>query len=182
MVYIMYERLKGEGSFYHPYFDMVDSPLPTCFWPEELLERSDLHEFRLCLRDAKANCEEEWLKIESFLAANPEHFDPDKATKELYLWALGFVQSRAFGWGLPCTMLAPMADCLNHNNATYINPDLLEPNLHKAGTKSYLYKHNFDKEMKKHYSEDDLYDKSTSRLRYNCKKLFAEDDEEYQVP
>jgi len=74
-------------------------------------------------------------------------------------------------------MLVPLADCLNHNNATYINPDLLEPNLHKARSKNYLYKHNFDKEVKKHYSEDDLYDKSNSRLRINCSKLFSEDEQ-----
>ena len=72
-------------------------------------------------------------------------------------------------------MLAPLADCLNHNNASFINPDLLEPNLHKSLDKVYLYKHNFDKTSKKHFAEDDLYDKSNSRLRIHCRKLFAED-------
>ena len=80
------------------------------------------------------------------------------------MWALSFVQSRAFGWGLPCTMLVPLADCLNHNNDTFISPDLLEPNLHKLMSKGYLHKHNFDKVVKKHFKEDDLYDKSFSRL------------------
>ena len=63
MVFIIYERLKGDESFYHPYFDMVDSPVPTCFWPDELIERSDLHEFKLCLKDSRINCDEEWSKM-----------------------------------------------------------------------------------------------------------------------
>ena len=92
------------------------------------------------------------------------------------MWALSFVQSRAFGWGLPCTMLVPLADCLNHNNDTYIAPDLLEPALHKSMKKGYLFKHNFDKAVKKHYKEDDLYDKTYSRLRINCSKMFSEDE------
>ena len=91
------------------------------------------------------------------------------------MWALSFVQSRAFGWGLPCTMLVPFGDCLNHSNDTFIGPDLVEPNLHRAMDKVYLYKHNFDKANKKHYSEDDLFDKSGSRKQINCAKLFAED-------
>ena len=42
IVYLVYERLKGEESFYHPYFEMVDAPEPTCYWPEDTLARSDL--------------------------------------------------------------------------------------------------------------------------------------------
>ena len=155
---------------------MVDSPIPTCFWSDELIDKSDLKEFRYVVREARKDCDSEWEKLQSFLAQYPEHFDPTQVTKELYMWALGFVTSRAFGWGLPSTMLVPLADCLNHNNDTYINPDIVEPNLHKAMDKNYLYKHNFDKEVKKNYSEDDLYDKSYSRLRINCSKMYTEDE------
>ena len=38
MIYVMYEKMKGGDSFYHPYFDMVDPPLPTIYWPAEVLE------------------------------------------------------------------------------------------------------------------------------------------------
>ena len=37
IVYLIYERLKGEESFYAPYFNMVDSPLPTCYWSPDVL-------------------------------------------------------------------------------------------------------------------------------------------------
>ena len=43
IVFIMYEKLKGEDSFYHPYFAIVDDDMiPTCYWPETVLERSDI--------------------------------------------------------------------------------------------------------------------------------------------
>ena len=73
-------------------------------------------------------------------------------------------------------MLVPLADCLNHNNDTYISPDLFEKNLHSSMSKGYLYKHNFDKAVKKHYKEEDLYDMTHSRLRINCSKLWREDE------
>lgn len=145
MVYLIYERLQGEDSFYFPYLDVVESPTPTCFWPTELLERSDHKEFRYGMIEARKKCDVEWAKMDKHIARYPQLFPPEKVSKDLYMWALGFVQSRAFGWGLPCTMLVPLADCLNHSNASYVGPDLLEPNLHKAMDKTYLYRHNFDK-------------------------------------
>ena len=46
LVYMIYERLKGEESFYDPYFSVVDSPVPTCYWPDDVIERSDLQSFK----------------------------------------------------------------------------------------------------------------------------------------
>jgi len=57
MVYIIYEWLKGEESFYHPFFEMVDSPLPTSYWSEDLLDRSDLQEFKSGLKDSLVKCD-----------------------------------------------------------------------------------------------------------------------------
>ena len=42
MVYVIYERLRGQESFYKPYFDTVELLTPTCFWSDELLQASDL--------------------------------------------------------------------------------------------------------------------------------------------
>lgn len=176
MVYLMYERLQNEQSFYKPYLDMVDSPIPTCYWDDQVLELSDLKEFKLTLKEARRKCDIEWVKIKTLTDQFPSLFKSEEVTKELYLWALGFVQSRAFGWGMPCMMLVPMADCLNHCNDTYISADLVAPDLHKAMNQTYLYKHNFDKAVRKQYTEDDIYDKSSSRLQINCAKLFSEDE------
>ena len=42
MIFLMYERLKGDQSFYKPYLDMVDSPIPTCYWDDQVIDQSDL--------------------------------------------------------------------------------------------------------------------------------------------
>jgi len=36
--------------------------------------------------------------------------------KANYIWAFSGVVTRCFGWGLPCTMMAPFADTINHHN------------------------------------------------------------------
>jgi len=59
------------------------------------------------------------------------------------MWAMGFLNSRAFGWGLPATMLVPLADCLNHSYESTVTCEMLEHNLHKQLNKIYLYKHNW---------------------------------------
>ena len=37
IVFVIYEKLEGESSFYKPYLDVVDCPEPTCYWPTELI-------------------------------------------------------------------------------------------------------------------------------------------------
>jgi len=36
------------------------------------------------------------------------------ATKEIWFEMYNFVCTRCFGWGLPCVMMVPMVDFLNH--------------------------------------------------------------------
>ena len=36
--------------------------------------------------------------------------------KEDYIWAFCSVVTRCFGWGLPCTTMAPFSDTINHHN------------------------------------------------------------------
>ena len=93
----------------------------------------------------------------------------------MYLWSLQFVQSRAFGWGLPSTMLVPFGDLMNHSPDSCFNIDMLDKNLHLKQNKIYLYHHNFDKTAKKEFTEDDIYEKTTNKLRINCERLFKED-------
>lgn len=39
-----------------------------------------------------------------------------ESLRELYIRAFDSVVTRCFGWGLPCTMMVPFADCINHHN------------------------------------------------------------------
>ena len=76
MVYVIYERLKGEESFYRPYFDTVELLTPTCYWSDELLQVSDLQEFYHGVRSVRLKCDEEWASLKAFFDSYPEHFDP----------------------------------------------------------------------------------------------------------
>ena len=98
----------------------------------------------------------------------------------MYLWALGVLQTRAFGWGLPSTMLVPLADCLNHDFSANMTLSLLEKTLHKSMNKIYLYKHNFEKK-EGDTDEDSVYDKKNSKIKINCAKLFREDEASFSL-
>lgn len=90
-VYLMYEKMKGEESFYHPYLQVLDHMDPTCYWPEEILEKSDLQSFKFSLRDSKEGYVEQWDKLKNFFAIYPDFFDPQKTNEDLYRWAIGIV-------------------------------------------------------------------------------------------
>lgn len=145
MVYIIYEKLKGEESFYHPYLEMMDSTLHATYWPEEIIEKSDIKIFKLNLKDSKDKYEADWEKMMNFFSIYPDFFDPERTNKDLFLWALSLLHSRQFGWGLPSSMLVPLADCLNHAQRSPMGINLIEKNLHKSMNKIYMYKHQFEK-------------------------------------
>ena len=94
MVYMIYERLKGEESFYHPYFEMIDAFQHSSYWPEEIIERSDVKMFKLGIKDSKEKYEQEWEKAKNFFTIYPDFFDPERCNKDLYLWALNILCSR----------------------------------------------------------------------------------------
>ena len=46
IVFLIYEKLKGEESFWKPYFDVVDALPVTGTWKKETLDRLDFQETR----------------------------------------------------------------------------------------------------------------------------------------
>ena len=53
--------------------------------------------------------------------------------------------------------------------------DIVEKYLHKSMNKIYLYKHNFNEDENQD-DEDSMYDKSGSKVKIVCPKLFQEDE------
>ena len=37
VVFLIYEKLKGEESFFHPYIDMVEAETLAAYWPEDII-------------------------------------------------------------------------------------------------------------------------------------------------
>ena len=82
------------------------------------------------LADGKKRCDEQWEKLNNFMAIYPDLFNPQRVNKDIFIWATSFLNSRAFGWGLPTTMMVPLADCLNHSTDANLSCDFFEKNLH----------------------------------------------------
>lgn len=76
------------------------------------------------IKQYREEFEEEWRLIyQCFHENNYDHIlpgvsDPKSfdSLRELYVRAFDSVVTRCFGWGLPCTMMVPFADCINHHN------------------------------------------------------------------
>ena len=92
-------------------------------------EESELAEFQDAvlikqIKQYREEFEDDWKEIHAVFhknkydhilpgASDAENFD---ALRELYVRAFDSVVTRCFGWGLPCTMMVPFADCINHHN------------------------------------------------------------------
>jgi len=73
---------------------------------------------------------------------------------------------------MPTTLLAPLADSLNHTSHSRVLLDIVNKRLHLLQNKIYAYAYNFNAESN---DEKDIYDLETSKLKYNVKRLFKED-------
>ena len=116
--------MKGEASFWYPYFQIVNkSDLPF------LWERSQIRELQDAVLESnienyRVEFEIEWETFHKLLCDHkydhiiPGVTDPqnERALREKYIEAFLTVVTRCFGWGLPCTTLVPFADCINHHN------------------------------------------------------------------
>ena len=125
------------------------------------------------LQAYKEKVESDWGVILKLLKIySPQHFDLEKCTYELYLSCTTFIATRCFGWGLPSTLVAPIADSFNHSSRSSASVDIVNKRLHLMQNKIYTYSYDFDADPDK---GDDIYDKETSKLKYNVKRLFKED-------
>ena len=88
----------------------------TCYWDEHVLKLIDDRELREEVLKYKDQMDEDWVSLEKLLKLySPDHFDLSKCNYELYKKCSAFISTRCFGWGLPSTILAPIADSFNHH-------------------------------------------------------------------
>ncbi len=123
MVFIIYEMLKGmrrartmlgDKSLWKPYFDVFpDADILAKWTPTELAELQDPELMTEAL-NYKEEVEEEWLEVKPVLEEYPGIFPMSKVTKKMFDFVYSNVVTRCFGWSLPCTMMVPIGDCLNH--------------------------------------------------------------------
>lgn len=115
------EMLKGEESFWHPYFQVINTcDLPMAWSEAELVEFQDVV-LKTTLTNYRSDFEDEWLLVLECTNKNPEFFTgilerSQKETKAIFCKAFCSVVTRCFGWGLTCTTMVPYADFINHHN------------------------------------------------------------------
>lgn len=119
----------------------------------------------------KETFEADWLMLSKLLKIySPQHFDLSRCTYDLYKHCSAFISTRCFGWGLPSTVLAPIADSFNHHAKASTQVDFVCKRLHLQENKIYAFNFNFDAE-----DDNECYDLESSKLKYNVKRLFKED-------
>ena len=62
-IFLMYERMKGEDSFWAPFINTLDAGVPTAYWDEAILDKSDYLEFKYGLECSKTRYDDEWDKV-----------------------------------------------------------------------------------------------------------------------
>ena len=122
IVFVYYEMLKGDQSFYHPYFAVIsETDLPMTWSEDELTEFQD-QVLKITILNYKKEYEEEWILVKKTLDLYPNLFPgindvlQHENMYKLFTRAFINVVTRCFGWGLPCTTMVPFADFINHHN------------------------------------------------------------------
>jgi hypothetical protein len=111
-VYVLYERLKGENSFWYPYFSTITGYNNLIDWTDE-----DLNELqdKLLVHDNnkwKERIERIWNSIKKIIEDYPEYFPPCEDLRGCFDWAWRVCCTRGYAW--EGGMLIPMADNMNH--------------------------------------------------------------------
>jgi hypothetical protein len=139
------------------------------------LDGIDDPELRANIAGMRDNYEEDWSMISKLMKIySPQHFDLKVCTYELYKHCSALIATRCFGWGLPSTIVAPIADSFNHHSQANTMVDIVNKRLHLLKNKIYAYSYNFEADTD---AGEEPYDLETSKLKYNVKRLFKEDAE-----
>lgn len=117
-------------------------------WSDKEIEELQEPELVQEVQIYRESLDEDWNEVRAVLDKYPEAFPKGKVSKELFTFAYANVVTRCFGWGLPCTMLIPVADALNHSSVDSSN-EMFDLKLHTEEAKSYATK----SKMKIDYSD-----------------------------
>ena len=69
----------------------------------------------------------------------PDYFNLEDCNYDLFKKAACFIATRCFGWGLPTTILVPIADSFNHSSKSGNMIDFVNKRLHLMQNKIYGY-------------------------------------------
>ncbi|CDW76123.1 set domain protein [Stylonychia lemnae] len=172
--YVICEQIKGEASFWYPYFQTCqDSDLPQ-FWKDDELEDLEDQLMIAEIQEVRGNYQKEFQLCRSIASKYPELIDLDKFSEDLYKIAYNLVTTRCFGWSLPYTSLVPLADCFNHYNIDN-QYELFNSKLHTL-LSDYNPKSSVQ-ELKEELREVDYQYYTKEKMQLNFMKNFKEDQD-----
>ena len=118
LMFIIWEKLKPEGSFYDPYFECIGEleDLPLHWHAQQDWEKIDDQVVRANLKASLDGHQKDWESVMKLVKLYEDDYFPVEPTYEQYKWVTNCMSSRCFGHGLPTTMLVPLADMINHTH------------------------------------------------------------------
>jgi len=115
VLYLIYEHLKGEKSFYYPYLAAVGEADTVLSWSQEDIAAIHDNHLQTYSEDLLAQYQPLFSEFDRIIRSNPKLF-PRAVPYEEFMRLYAKVTTRCFGWGLPETMVVPFADFLNHSD------------------------------------------------------------------
>lgn len=74
--------------------------------------------------------DDDWEKMQKLVKIYPNYFEESKCTFEVFKRYSSLITTRCFGWGLPTSVLIPIADSFNHNPKSFCAIDIVNKRLH----------------------------------------------------
>ncbi|KAH9112996.1 hypothetical protein AeMF1_012754 [Aphanomyces euteiches] len=119
-LHLMYEKLKGDASFWAPFIRSLPESFDTpIFWPDSYFAMLKGTNVSLLASMMKQQIMADYTSIHTpIFQKYPTLFPKDKLTMHEYKWALSVIWSRAFGvtrGGEYIQLLCPAMDMFNHD-------------------------------------------------------------------
>ncbi|TNV79895.1 hypothetical protein FGO68_gene12039 [Halteria grandinella] len=178
LLYLIYEHGKGKKSFWYPYFNAIDPGELPCYWEDRVIFQIQDKDLRNDLNTLKNDMETDWGIFRKLMQVySPEYFDLDVCDERLYRRCAAFVTTRCFGWGLPSSIVAPIADSFNHHAVSPNSMELINKALHlkalKSQSETTVSAYTYSMDWKDYTSTKQLKPKlESAKTRYELQELY----------
>ena len=136
ILFLMYERCKGEKSFWNDYFNLQPHVGTPVEWEDEIQNFIEDPKLLGEINQCKSVYKHDWEVFKRIIDFFSDIFPTSTETD--YLWASQFITTRCFGWNLPCTMLVPMVDCQNHSYDDLCSTEIINLRYEREKDKRFL--------------------------------------------